>query len=52
MTIINLEREFFKIAKYLDNYSNTKNQFISKINKISEEWIDNKFRLGVLGLKN
>lgn len=48
---IDLEREFFKTAKDIDTYSKAKKQFMKKIKQISESWIDNKFRLGVLGLK-
>lgn len=48
---IDLEREFFKAAKNLETYDEVKEQFLIKIAQISEEWLDNKFRLGILGLK-
>ena len=48
---IDLEREFFKAVKDIDTYSKARKQFMKKIKQISEEWIDDKFRLGVLGLK-
>ena len=48
---INLEREFFRIAKDLDNYTDIKDNFLSRITQISKEWIDEKFRLGICGLK-
>lgn len=49
--IIDLEREFFKAAKDLETYDEVKEQFLAKIKQISEQWINDKFRLGILGLK-
>ena len=48
---IDLEREFFKVAKDLVTRKKVKREFVSRIKEISEEWIDNKFRLDILGLK-
>jgi len=48
---IDLEREFFKAAKDLDTYRSAKKVFLSRVNQISEKWIDNKFRLRILGLR-
>lgn len=47
---IDLEREFFRIAKDLDSCNDVRGNFLNRIKQISEQWIDNKFRLGVLGL--
>lgn len=49
---IDLERTFFKVAKDLETYEEVKEEFIKHINEFSEKWLDDKFRLGVLGLKN
>lgn len=49
--IIDLESEFFKAAKDLESYSKARKQFIKRIRQISKEWIDDKLRLGILGLK-
>ena len=49
--IIDLEREFFKAVKDLETCKAAKEEFLSRINQISETWINNKFRMGVLGLK-
>lgn len=49
---IDLEREFFKAAKEFGTYSTAKRQFMKQVKQISETWIDDKFRLGVLGLNN
>ena len=49
---VDLEREFFKVAKNLETYDDIKQQFLARINELSEDWIDNKFRLGVLELKS
>ncbi len=48
---IDMEREFFKAAKNVETYSEAKKQFMARINEISEEWINKKSRLGILGLK-
>lgn len=48
---IDLEREFFRTAKNLETSAEAKQQFLAKIKEISEDWIDRKFRLGMLGLK-
>lgn len=50
-TIIDLEREFFKIAKNLNKYKYAREQLLKRVVDISGKWLDNKFRLGVLGLK-
>ena len=49
--IIDLEREFFKVARDIDKYKDAKEQLLKRVTAISEEWLDNKFRLGILGLK-
>ena len=51
-SLINLEKEFFHIAKDLETKEEVKKQFLEKINRMSEEWINNKFRLKIYGLKN
>lgn len=48
---IDLEREFFRTAKNLETYAEARKQFLAKIKEISEDWIDRKFSLGVMGLK-
>ena len=50
-SLINLEREFFRIAKDLESKREVKKQFLNQINNMSEEWINNKFRLRINGLK-
>jgi len=47
-----LERKFFKAANDLDTYAAAKEAFLLRINQISEKWIDNKFRLRILGLED
>ncbi len=49
---VDLEREFFKVAKNLETYEEVKKQFLERINEISDKWLDSKFRLGILGLKD
>ena len=49
---IDLEREFFKAVRDIATRKKAKEAFILRISQISEEWIDDKFRLGILGLKN
>lgn len=51
-SIINLEREFFKLAKDMESKKEVKKQFLNQINNMSEEWINNKFRFRINGLKN
>ncbi len=51
MRTVDLEREFFKAAKDIDTYSKARKQFMKRIKEISDKWIDDKFRLGILGLK-
>lgn len=51
-SLINLEREFFRIAKDLETKEEVRKQFLNKINEMSEEWINNKFRFKIYGLKN
>ncbi len=48
---IDLEREFFKVARDLSKEKQIKKQFLKRVNSLSEDWIENKFRLGILGLK-
>ncbi len=48
---IDLEREFFRAAKDVGTYSKAKKQFMARIKQISEMWIDDKLRTGVLGLR-
>ena len=48
---IDLEHEFFKAAKNLATHAEAKQQFLARIRQISEEWIEDKFRLGISGLK-
>ena len=48
---IDLEREFYKVAKDLLKREEVKKEFVSRIKKLSEDWIDNKFRLDIAGLK-
>jgi hypothetical protein len=50
-SLINLEREFFKVAKDLESKSEVKRQFLNQINNLSEDWINNKFRFRINGLK-
>ena len=50
-SLINLEREFFRIAKDLETKEEVRKQFLEKINNMSEEWINNKFRFRINGLK-
>lgn len=50
-SIIDLEREFFRAAKDINTYLEARKNFLGRVKEISESWIDNKFRLGVLGLK-
>ena len=50
--MIDLEREFFKVAKDLATKGETRVHFMIKINKLAEEWIDDKLRLGIAGLEN
>jgi hypothetical protein len=49
---IDLEREFFRVAKNLETKEETKQQFLQRISELSNDWIDDKFRLGILGLKS
>lgn len=51
-SLINLEREFFYIAKNLETKQQVKQEFLKKINTLSEDWINNKFRFKIYGLKN
>ena len=51
-SLINLEREFFRIAKDIESKKEVKKEFLNKINNMSEEWITNKFRFKIYGLKN
>jgi len=48
---LDLEKEFFKTAKNIETYDEAKKQFLARIKQISEKWMDDKFRLGILGLK-
>lgn len=48
---IDLEREFFKSAQGLETYDEVRDAFLVNITKKSEQWINNKFRLDILGLK-
>lgn len=50
-SLINLEREFFRIAKDIESKKEVKKQFLNQINNLSEEWINNKFRFRISGLK-
>lgn len=50
--ILNLEREFFKVAKDLEKKSEVKPLFMKKITEHSEEWIDDKLRLNFIGLED
>ncbi len=49
---IDLEREFFKVAKNLETKEEAKQRFLQRIGELSQEWINDKFRLGILGLKS
>ena len=51
-SLINLEREFFKVARDLETKEEVKREFLNKINNMSEEWINDKFRFKIYGLKN
>jgi hypothetical protein len=50
--IIDFEREFFKVASALESKSEVKQEFMIRVLKISEEWIDNKLRRDIAGLKD
>ncbi len=50
-SLINLEREFFLIAKDIESKKEVKKQFLNQINNMSEDWINNKFRFRINGLK-
>lgn len=49
--MIDLEREFFRIAKDLESKEQIKKEFLNKINEMSQDWINNKFRFKINGLK-
>ena len=49
---IDLECEFFKAAKELEKKSEVKQEFMVRIHKISDKWIDNKLRWDIAGLKD
>jgi len=49
---IDLEREFFKAAKDLEKKVEVRQEFLVRVNKISEDWIDNKLRWDIAGLKD
>ena len=49
--IIDFEREFFKVAKDLETKAEVKQEFLIKIAFLSEDWIDDKLRWDIAGLK-
>lgn len=49
--IINLEKEFFRITKDLESKREAKQEFLKRINNLSEDWINNKFRFKIGGLQ-
>ncbi|MBU2561634.1 MAG: hypothetical protein KKD17_05005 [Nanoarchaeota archaeon] len=48
---IDLEREFFKAARDLEKKSEVKREFMTRTQKLSEDWIDNKLRWDIACLK-
>ncbi|MBU2561629.1 MAG: hypothetical protein KKD17_04980 [Nanoarchaeota archaeon] len=50
--LIDLEREFFKAAKDLEKKSQVKQEFLVRVNKISEDWINDELRWDIAGLKD
>jgi hypothetical protein len=48
---IDLEREFFRVAKTLETKHAVRQEFLARINELSEDWIDNKLRWDIAGLK-
>ncbi|MBU1111812.1 MAG: hypothetical protein ABIG93_01580 [archaeon] len=49
---IDFEREFFSVAKGLETKLEVREGFVKKIQEQAEEWIDNKLRFVILGLKD
>jgi len=49
--IIDFEREFFKVAKNFETKAEAKQAFLTKMNALSEEWINDKLRWDIAGLK-
>ena len=48
---LDLEREFFRVARDADSCTNAKKRFMERIMQISGKWVDDKLRLGILGLE-
>ncbi len=48
---IDLEREFYIVARDLKSEKEARKKFVKRIKSLSEEWIDNKYRLGVMKTK-
>jgi hypothetical protein len=50
--IIDFEREFFNIAKNLESKSEVRSVFLARINELAEDWINDKLRWDIAGLKD
>jgi hypothetical protein len=50
--LVDFEREFFKVARDLETKDEARQEFLKRISELSEEWIDDKLRLRIAGLKD
>jgi len=50
--IIDFEREFFRIARNFEIKSDVRQAFLAKIKELSEDWINDKLRWDIAGLKD
>jgi hypothetical protein len=50
--IIDFEKEFFKVARNLDTKVEVRQEFLSRIEELSVDWIDDKLRRDILGLND
>lgn len=48
---LDLEREFYQAAKNLETKSEVREEFVKRVQGLAEDWIDNKLRFVILGLK-
>ena len=48
---LDMEREFFKAVKDCESYDEAREQFMTRMKNISENWIDIKLMMNIKGLK-
>ncbi len=49
---IDLEKEFYKVAKELETKTAVRDEFLRTVTSKSEDWIDQKFRWEIMGLED